>query len=121
MMDMFRQAAGRDSTGPMKWVRRLVLLAFALIQLVLVARILLDLGIIPTAETGISGLIITWSDLLAAPVEGLGDGIGGLFGGGGIETVAGDGLNAVMVAALVGWTIVEGLVMRVVAKFEAID
>jgi hypothetical protein len=121
MMSMYRQrTSGQQSTGLMLWIRRLVLLAFALIQLVLVARILLDLGVIPTSDAGISGLIITWSDILAAPVEGLGDGLSTLFGGAGFDTIAGDGLNALMVGALVGWTVVEGLVMRVVAKFEAI-
>lgn len=64
-----------------------------------------------------------WSDALAAPVKGLGDGLGGLLGGGGIPGMGpglGTGLNAVMLAALLGWTIVEGLVLRVVGKFAAV-
>jgi hypothetical protein len=32
----------------------------------------------------------------------------------------GDGLNPVMLAALLGWTVVEGLVLRVVSKFAAV-
>jgi hypothetical protein len=46
----------------------------------------------------------------------VGSGIGGMFGGGGLGGAAGDGFNPVMMAALMGWTIVEGLVMRVVGK-----
>lgn len=98
-------------------IRRTVLLVFALIQLVLVARILLDLGVIPE-DGGVGMRIIDWSDLLAAPVQEIGEGFGML--GGGIGPVAGEGFNAVMLAALVGWSIVEGLVMRVVRKFDEI-
>jgi hypothetical protein len=108
--------------GPMRLIRRLVLLAFAVIQLLLVARILLDLGIIP-AEGTIADYVVPLSDALAAPVAGLGGGLGGLFGGGavpGIGPVAGEGLNPAMLGALAGWTIVEGLVLRVVGKFAAV-
>ena len=116
------QARGGGSRGLMGLVRRLVVLAFAVIQLILVGRILLDLGIIP-AEGAALEYLVPWSDALAAPVKGLGDGLGGLLGGGGIPglgPVAGDGLNAVMLGALIGWTIVEGLVLRVVGKFAAV-
>ena len=82
----------------MRWIRRLVLLAFAVIQLFLVARILLDLGVIPEKNTA-ADLVIPVSDALAAPVEGLSEGLGGLFGGGGL---AGDGFNPMMMAALFG-------------------
>jgi hypothetical protein len=107
-----RGAYGQGSTGA-RWVRRLVLLAFALIQLVLVARILLDLGVIP-ADWGIAERVVSTSDALAAPVQGLSDWLGGPLGSG-----AGEGFNAVMLAALAGWTVVEGLVMRVVGKLAA--
>ena len=108
--------------GPMALVRRLVLLAFAVIQLVLVGRILLDLGVIP-AEGSIADYIVPLSDALAAPVAGLGSGLGGFFGAGGIPgigPVAGGGLSPVMLGALVGWTVVEGLVLRVVGKFATV-
>jgi hypothetical protein len=99
-------------------VNRLVVLAFAVIQAVLVARILLDLGVIP-ADWGISAGIAGWSDTLAAPVSGL---TGGLFDGGatsGLGPSFGDGFNPVMLAALFGWTMVEGLVMGVVRKLAS--
>lgn len=102
-------------------VRKLVVLAFAVIQLILVARILLDLGVIP-ADFGWAVQIVAWSDTLAAPVQRIGAGLGEMFGGGGIPgmgTGLGDGLNPGMVAALIGWTVVEGLVLRVVTKFAA--
>lgn len=100
-------------------IRRLVVLAFALIQLVLVSRILLDLGVIPEEGT-FPGLIVLYSDLLAAPVQGVGSGFGSWFAGGEIGAMAGEGFNAVMLIALAGWSVVEGLVMRVVRKFEAV-
>ena len=98
-------------------LRRAVALVFAVVQLVLVARILLDLGVIPL-DSSIGEMIVTYSDLLAAPVEGIGNGLG--FGGGGFGSMAGEGFNAVMLAALVGWSVVEGLVMRVVRKFDQV-
>jgi hypothetical protein len=103
-------------------LRKLVVLAFAVVQLVLVARILLDIGVIP-ADWDLSPNIVAWSDTLAAPVAGIGGGLGDLFGGGGIPGVGpslGAGLNPLMLAALAGWTIVEGLVLRVVAKFASV-
>ena len=116
------QARGGGSRGLMGLVRKLVVLAFAVIQLILVGRILLDLGIIP-AEGAALEYLVPWSDALAAPVKSLGDGLGGLLGGGGIPGVGpglGGGLNATMLAALFGWTIVEGLVLRVVGKFASV-
>jgi hypothetical protein len=59
----------------------------------------------------------------AAPVAGLGGGLGSIFGGGavpGIGPVAGDGLDPVILGAVAGWTVVEGLVLRVVAKFATV-
>jgi hypothetical protein len=116
------KARGGGTGGLMGLVRKVVVITFAVIQLILVGRILLDLGVIP-AEGAALEYLVPWSDALAAPVKGLGDGLGGLPGGGGITGVGpglGAGLNAAMLAALVGWTIVEGLVLRVVGKFAAV-
>lgn len=100
----------------MSLVRKLVVLGFAVIQLVLVARILLDIGVIPP-DIGLTDLVVQWSDVLAAPVQG----IGGMFGGGGGGLGGlGEGLNPAMVGALVGWSLVEGLILMVVRKFEAV-
>lgn len=100
-------------------IRRLVVLVFALIQATLVARILLDLGVIPV-DSGFGELIVTYSDILAAPVQGVGGGLSSMFGGSGIEAIAGEGFNGVMLVALAGWSVVEGLVMRVVRKFDEV-
>lgn len=116
------QARGSRGGGLMGLVRRLVVLGFAVIQLILVGRILLDLGVIP-AEGAALEYLVPWSEALAAPVRGLGDGLGGMFGGRGMPGVGpslGGGLNPAMLAALVGWTVVEGLVLRVVGKFAAV-
>ncbi len=122
MLDMAQLTRTRaGGGGPLRLVRRLVVLTFAVIQAVLVGRILLDLGVIPAEGLALEYLV-PLSDALAAPVKGLGDGLGGLFGGGlpGIGPVAGEGLNPAMLGALVGWTVVEGLVLRVVGKFAAV-
>jgi len=100
-------------------IRRLVVLVFALIQATLVARILLDLGVIPV-DSGFGESIVTYSDILAAPVQGVGSGFSSMFGGSGIEAIAGEGFNGVMLVALAGWSVVEGLVMRVVRKFDEV-
>ena len=115
MNPFFTQTQAQSGFDLSRLLRRAVALIFALVQLVLVARILLDLGVIPT-ESGIGEMIVSYSDLLAAPVEGIGSG----FGIGGIESMAGEGFNPVMLAALVGWSVVEGLVMRVVRKFDKV-
>lgn len=99
--------------------RRTVLLGFALIHTILVARILLDLGIIPS-DNGIGELISSWSEVLAAPVQGIGSGIDSLFGGGGFTAIAGDGFDPAIIAAIAGWTVVQALVMRAVRKFDEI-
>ena len=125
MFDMARLSHARAGGGGLlRLVRRLVVLAFALIQAVIVGRILLDLGVIPHEGLALEYLV-PLSDALAAPVKGLADGMGGLLGGGGLPgvgglpgagPVAGGGLNPTMVGALVGWTVVEGLVLTVVGK-----
>ena len=108
----------RDTGGggvrPGRVLRRATALVFAGIQAILVVRILLDLGVVP-ADWGVSSFVITASDALAAPVQSLAGGIGGMFGSG-VVGIPGDGFNPAMVAALVGWTAVEALVMRVVTK-----
>ena len=127
--------------NPFRFLRRVAVLAFALIQGVLIARILLDLGIIPDGN-GFATFVTVWSDTLAAPVQGLGSQFGWFAGGGlptglpgglppGIPGVPGmpgtdvlgatdTGLNTMMVVALAGWTVVEWLVMRFVNKLQAI-
>lgn len=117
-----RHGNGGGTGGPMTFVRKVVVLAFAVIQLILVTRILLEIGVVP-ADWGVSPSVVTWSDALAAPVSGIGSGLGDLFGGEGIPGIGpalGDGLNPLMIAALAGWTVVEGLVLRVVRKFASV-
>ncbi len=100
-------------------LRRTVLLVFTLIQAVLVARILVDLGVIPD-DGGFGEFVISLSDVLAAPVQGVSSGLDSLFGGGGFTAIAGDGFDPAILAALAGWSVVEALVMRVVRKFDQI-
>ena len=109
---------GRSGSGfdLSRTIRRIVVLGFALIQLVLVSRILLDLGVIPP-DSFVGDPIVQGSDALAAPVRQIGGGFGSFMGGMGGAT---GGLNMAMVVALAGWTVVEGLVLRVVRKFDEI-
>lgn len=109
------QRAERESGFDLsRSIRRVVVLAFAVVQLVLVARILLDLGVVPGGGR-MGELITTYSDVLAAPVQRVGGMFGGMLG-----AFGGSGLNVSMLVALGGWSIVEGLVMRVVRKFDEI-
>lgn len=110
---------GDGGFSPFRLLARLVVLVFAVIQLVLVVRILLDLRVFPP-EGVWSERIIAWSDALAAPVQGVGGGIGGMFGGGDLGMIPGAGFNPVMVAALAGWSVVEWLSMRVVQKLASV-
>lgn len=119
-MKFFPAQAGSDSSFDLsRLLRRLTVAVFALIQAVLVARILLDIGLIP-ADSGFGETIISLSDFLAAPVQGVGNGLNSMFGGTGLDSMAGEGFNSVMLVALVGWSVVEGLVMRVVRKFDEV-
>jgi hypothetical protein len=116
MTGFFSDMAERSASqgfSPGRLIKRIAVLAFAAVQAVLVARILLDLGVIPEGWS-INAFFVSTSDALAAPVEGLG-GMFGSFGG-----PAGDGFNPLMMGALIGWTMVEALVMRVVNKVASI-
>lgn len=106
--DMAERSASRGFS-PGRVFKRIVVLAFSAIQAILVARILLDLGVTPEGWS-INGFVVSASDAFAAPVSGLGD-MFGSFGG-----PAGAGFNPIMMGALIGWTMVESLVMRVVNK-----
>lgn len=123
MTSLFRAktigASSGEGFSPFRFIQGLFILAFTLIQLILVARILLDIGVIP-AEGAWGEFIVSTSDTLAAPVQGIGDGLAGMLGGGSLDMIAGEGLNAVMIVALAGWSVLEALVMRVVKKFSAI-
>jgi hypothetical protein len=73
MADDYREmaAAARGRRGPslIGLIRRLVILGFGVVQLILIARIALDLGYLPDAVP--ADLVIAWSDAVAAPVEQL--------------------------------------------------
>jgi len=113
--DMFGAAGmmGKRRSGPMAWLRRLIVLGFAVVQLILVARILIDLGVLP-GEGGLADLVISLSEAVAAPVQRVAQSFGSGFG----SPVS--GADPAIIAALVGWTVVEGLVMGVLAKFSSV-
>ena len=118
---MFGVGTSARGTGfnPFRLIRRIAVLLFTLIQGVLIARILIDFGVIPTENT-FSDVVVFWSNFLATPVQVIGSGLGMLGGGGGIDMIAGEGFDGVIVTALIGWTIVENLAMRFFKKLETV-
>lgn len=101
------------------FIRRAVTLLFSVIQTVLVGRIFVDLGIVPEDVT-FGRYVVIWSDVLAAPVQGLGSGLDSIFGGGGFTAIAGDGFDPAIVAAMIGWAVLQRVVMRVVRTYDEI-
>ncbi len=97
----------------MALLRRLIVLAFAVIQLILVARILIDVGVLP-GEGSVADLVISLSEAVAAPVQKISESFGSGFG----SPIS--GADPAIIAALVGWTVVEGLVVGVLAKFSSV-
>ena len=90
-------------------IRQLVVGAFGLVQLVLGARIMLDLGVLPS-DMPFVGLIVPFSDALAAPITSLAERFGASPPG------IGAGLNPAIVTALIGWSLVEMVVLMVVGR-----
>jgi hypothetical protein len=86
-------------------VRRLIVLVFGAIQLVLTARIAIDFGFLP-AEGGIADLVVPLSETLAAPIQAVADAVGLDF-----TAIPGAGIDPAIMGALIGWSIVEGLVL----------
>jgi hypothetical protein len=88
---------------------RLIVAAFGVIQAVLGARVLLDLGVLPT-DMPLVDLIVPVSDALAAPVTVIAERFG-------FEPPDfGMGMNPVIVTALIGWSIIEAVVLMVVGR-----
>jgi hypothetical protein len=90
-------------------VRQLIVVAFAIIQAILGARILLDLGVLP-ADMPFVGFIEPASDALAAPVVALAERFGTESPG------FGSGLDPAIVTALIGWSVIEVVVLMVVGR-----
>lgn len=92
--------------GPL---RQLIVAAFGLVQAILTLRILLDLGVLPV-DIPFSDLIEPASDALAAPVTAVAE----RFGASAPDF--GMGLNPAILTALIGWSIVEMIVLMLVGR-----
>lgn len=90
-------------------IRQLVVAAFGLVQAVLAARIMLDLGVLP-GDMPFVDVIVPASDALAAPITALAERFGAQ------PSSSGAGLNPAIVSALVGWSVVEMVVLMVVGR-----
>lgn len=86
-------------------MRRLLVVVFGAIQLVLTARIAIDFGILP-AEGAIADLVIPLSETLAAPIQAVADAVGVDFSG-----IPGAGIDPAIITALIGWSIIEGIAL----------
>jgi hypothetical protein len=90
-------------------IRQLVVIGFGVIQAVLVARILLDLGVLPP-DMPLVDLVVPLSDALATPVTAIAERFGAAL------PDFGTGLNAAIVTALIGWSLVEAVVLMVLGR-----
>lgn len=90
-------------------VRQLIVVAFAIIQAILGARILLDLGVLPM-DMPFVDFIEPASNALAAPVVALAERFGAEAPG------FGAGLDPAIVTALIGWSLIEVVVLMVVGR-----
>jgi hypothetical protein len=91
-------------------MRRLLVLAFGVIQLILTARIGIDLGILPS-EGDLPTLVIDLSEALAAPIQAGADAMGIDFSG-----VPGAGIDPAVLTALIGWSIIEAIALMIFAR-----
>lgn len=91
-------------------MRRLIVLAFAAIQLVLVARLAIDFGML-SAEGDFAVLVIRLSEALAAPIEVVAEAIGVNF-----DAVPGSGMDPAILTALIGWSIVEAILLMIFGR-----
>jgi len=90
-------------------IRQLIFIAFGVIQAVLGARILLDLGVLPP-DMPLVDLIVPISDALAAPVTAIAERFGAA------PPDIGMGLNPTIVTALIGWSLLEAVVLMVLGR-----
>ena len=90
-------------------IRQLIVVAFAIIQAILGLRILLDLGVLPTTMP-CADIIEPAPDALAAPVVSLAERFGAEAPG------SGAGLDPTIVTALIGWSLIEVVVLMVVGR-----
>ena len=99
----------RTSPGAAEVIRRVVVLLFGLIQLVIAARVVLLLLDAREANGLVSG-ILNVSQLFVAPFDGI------------LKTdalhAAGSLLDVTAIVAFVGWTILELIVIWVLAIFR---
>lgn len=93
-------------------------LIFAAILTPLGLRLVLPFIDLPAPVRAFEDLLVWWTDLLALPFDAVNAAglIGGFLPGGG-SGLLGE-LNVRILAALVGWTIVEGVVMAVLAFLQ---
>ena len=103
------QRITRTGPGGAEMARRIVVLFFGLIQVVIVARIVLLLLDAREANALVSA-VLDISQVFVAPFEGM-------FGTDALRT-AGTVLDITAIVALIGWTILELIVLWIVGIFR---
>jgi disulfide bond formation protein DsbB len=91
-------------------MRRLIVIAFGVIQLILTARLAIDFGMLPS-DGDLPGMVISLSEALASPIQLLADAIGIDFGG-----IPGAGMDPTILTALIGWSIIEAIVLMIFGR-----
>jgi hypothetical protein len=91
-------------------MQSLIVIGFGLIQLVLVGRIAIDLGFL-SSEGNVADFVISASEALAAPVQAVSDAMGIHLVG-----VPGAGIDAAILAALLVWSLVEGILLMLFGR-----
>jgi hypothetical protein len=104
-----RRRTTREGPGGSELARRIVILVFGLIQIVIGARIVLLL-LDAREANGIVSAILNVSQVFVAPFEGI------------LRTnslhAAGSTLDITAIVAFVGWTIIELIVLWVIGMFR---
>ena len=95
-------------------------LLFVAILTPLGLRLVLPFVSLPEPAQPFEDLLIWWTDLLAAPFVALDAGrlVEGFLPGSGRGGFGGLGLDANILAALIGWTVIQGVVMALLAFFR---
>ena len=91
-------------------MQHVIVIGFGLIQLVLVGRIAIDLGFL-SSEGSVPDFVISASEALAAPVQAAADTMGVHLVG-----IPGAGTDPAILAALLVWSLVEGILLMLFGR-----
>jgi hypothetical protein len=91
-------------------VQHVIVIAFGLVQLVLVGRIAIDLGVF-SAQGSVGSFVISASEALATPIQAFADATGMQLSG-----IPGAGIDAAILASLLVYSLVEGILLMLFGR-----